>query len=138
MGTNYYLHLDPATREPSVLHIGKSSAGWCFSLHVIPQLRLNTLEDWKAEFALGRIFDTDDEPMDEPISIEEMLGVITKRAWPHEKSNNWYDQNGAEPGPNGLARHRIGPGRDAMGIDPNSGCCGHGEGTWDYIRGEFC
>jgi len=134
MGTNYYLHLDPATREPSVLHIGKASGGWCFSLHVIPTLRLHTLEDWKAEFALGRIIDDSEG---EQLSVELMLKIITERKWPHERPAGWLEQNGAEPGPNGLARHRIGPGRDAMGFDPNSGCCGHGEGTWDYIRGDF-
>ena len=42
MGTNYYLHR-PRTNEcehcgradeAPPLHIGKSSSGWCFSLHV--------------------------------------------------------------------------------------------------------
>lgn len=34
--------------------------------------------------------------------------------------------NHAEPGPNGLLRHKIGP-----------YCLGHGEGTWDLMPGEF-
>ena len=29
-----------------VLHIGKSSSGWCFSLHVIPEQGINSLQDW--------------------------------------------------------------------------------------------
>ena len=35
--------------------------------------------------------------------------------------------NYAEPGPNGLVRAKI------NGVH----CIGHGEGTWDYITGEF-
>ena len=44
MGTNYYLHKKPPCEacghEPAPLHIGKSSGGWCFSLHVIPEIAL--------------------------------------------------------------------------------------------------
>jgi hypothetical protein len=42
MGTNFYLKSPDA--EP--LHIGKSSAGWCFSLRVYPEYGINNLEDW--------------------------------------------------------------------------------------------
>jgi len=35
--------------------------------------------------------------------------------------------NQAEPGPDGLARHKVNDGH----------CIGHGEGTWDLIIGEF-
>jgi len=51
MGTNYYLY--PASpckacgRSYEAKHIGKSSAGWCFLLHVIPEEGINDLEDWK-------------------------------------------------------------------------------------------
>src|SRR5450631_1105933 len=37
MGTNYYLQLpgcDHCNRAGDRLHIGKSSGGWCFALHV--------------------------------------------------------------------------------------------------------
>jgi hypothetical protein len=56
MGTNYYSvrrgveELDSdafwALRDEDsddCLHIGKSSLGWCFSLHVIPERGINTL-----------------------------------------------------------------------------------------------
>ena len=38
----------------------------------------------------------------------------------------WVQNHHAIPGPNGLLRHRIG-----------EHCIGHGDGTWDLIRGEF-
>lgn len=50
MGTNYYLHTKPdcecCGRGFEPLHIGKSSGGWCFSLHVMPEDNINTLDDW--------------------------------------------------------------------------------------------
>ena len=58
MGTNYYWS-EEACQSPCKhcrggdrLHIWKSSGGWCFSLHVIPYEGINTLDDWKAKFAL--------------------------------------------------------------------------------------
>lgn len=53
MGTNYYLKPKPCEccgRTDEGLHIGKSSAGWCFSLHVIPEEGINGLDDWKSRF----------------------------------------------------------------------------------------
>ena len=41
MGTNYYL-----VTEEGRKHIGKSSGGWCFSLHVYPEEDINDLQDW--------------------------------------------------------------------------------------------
>jgi len=136
MGTNYYLE----TQEPCPhcsrgydrLHIGKSSVGWCFSLHIIPKLGINTLDDWKKQWEGKKIFDE----YENEISHQEMLSIITdrKKDFPLTKVpfgyNSWntfYRNNHAEPGPNGLVRHQI----------DNIHCIGHGEGTWDYIKGEF-
>ncbi len=131
MGTNYYWHEEtkPAcahcgkSAEEEVLHIGKSSAGWCFSLHVTDEIK--SLDDWKAKFAgPGKIINE----YDEPLTVAQMLEIITERSWP--TSSGWtayeYSQNFAEPGPNNLARHRIG-----------DYCVGHGEGTWDLMPGCF-
>lgn len=50
MGTNYYLEPKPPCqccgRPFEQLHIGKSSAGWCFALHVIPERGIKDLDDW--------------------------------------------------------------------------------------------
>lgn len=126
MGTNYYLHEDTCPhcgRGPESLHIGKSSFGWCFGLHVIPEENLDSLEAWRARWPAGIIKDE----YGETITPEEMLRVITEREWagrPMGETN--MAENCAEPGPNKLLRHAIG-----------RYCVGHGEGTWDLVPGEF-
>jgi hypothetical protein len=146
MGTNYYAVMAehetdcPHCNRPGYLavsrwHIGKSSYGWCFSLHVgsgsEPEIPKN-LEEWqeawkdalRIEDEYGRV-----------LMIEEMEKIITQRHGvqsPEAKYPDttglasWYKSNYAEPGPNNLARHSLG-----------HGCVGHGEGTWDLITGEF-
>lgn len=139
MGTNYYFYKKRA-REHSY-HIGKSSAGWCFSLHVYPEHGINTLADWKLKFALPNYVIKDE--YGKKISAQEMISIITVRSGTFDKSgpfpsdniffNNcsgWGDylrRNNAVLGPNKLMRHKI-----AEGI-----CVGHGEGTWDYLIGDF-
>lgn len=130
MGTNYYLitkicqHCNRAGEEK---HIGKSSGGWHFALHVEPEDDIATLDDWKALFAQpdSKIFDE----YGKEITVDEMLKIITERSW--QRKNDWpkeqYEQNHAQPGINGLVRHKIEPGH----------CVSHGEGTWDCIVGEF-
>ncbi len=96
MGTNYYLYDKPPCKECGrpyeAKHIGKSSAGWCFSLHVIPEDGINDLEDWEK---LWNQYDT--EIMDEygnPLAPSEMLSIITGRSGsiPRE-SAQWYREN---------------------------------------------
>lgn len=129
MGTNYYLYPQPACphcgREYELLHIGKSSAGWCFALHVIPG-EINTLDDWIVRWkAPGAVIK--DEYQRE-LTPEEMYAVITQRSW---KSTGvpaaFLEVNHAELGPNGLLRHRLMSGH----------CTGHGDGTWDHVIGVF-
>lgn len=51
MGTNYYLHRESCAhcgRGDGPLHIGKSGAGWAFSLHVYPEDGIKDLGDWQA------------------------------------------------------------------------------------------
>ena len=129
MGTNYYLESNacPTCGKPEKepLQIGKSSAGWCFALHVIPEEHLNSLDDWKAMFAMPgtRIVDE----YGAVIPVDEMVKRITERSWPRKPDHTFnYEGNYAEPGPNGLVRHKIG-----------QYCVGHGEGTWDLIPGYF-
>ena len=138
MGTNYYIEQDPPCKECGrgweQYHIGKSSGGWCFSLHVDPDNGINTLEDIKG---LWKGKDIVDEYGDR-ISKKEMFSVITKRigSWKHEKEKypfgytSWaafHKTNSSENGPNNLLRHKI----------DGTHCIGHGDGTYDYITGEF-
>lgn len=125
MGTNYYLEgpLCPTCgRGPESLHIGKSSCGWCFALHVTDEIE--SLEDWQVEWKKpGRVIKNE---YGDTVSAAEMLEIITKR-----RGGGWDAQelkeNSAVRGPNGLARHRV----------DRFHCVGHGSGTWDLIASEF-
>lgn len=121
MGTNYY-----ATRGEERLHIGKSSGGWCFSLHIIPEYGLDDLDDWMEHLSRPDVRIEDE--YGRSLDIESMLEVIINRGRADREMPNelWLRQNYAEPGPNGLVRHSLG-----------RGCSGHGEGTWDLVPGEF-
>lgn len=141
MGTSYYLRPGPLGGEE--LHIGKSSGGWCFSLHVIPEEGLNSLEDWKRRFKRNP-FSTVRDEYGRAVSKAEMLSIITERKCDKDWDDEWWNysilgrpspysseadfhrKNGSLRGPNGLLRHQIG-----------RFCVGHGEGTWDLIQGDF-
>lgn len=147
MGTNYTLYRTPLKRceccghieEPSFdnqLHIGKSSGGWVFSLHVIPELGIHDLPDWVPLFEQGTIKDE----YGAVVTPEEMMKIITERSWPHRnwETDDWHcyrayrdeadfhQKNHSLRGPNGLLRHQLG-----------RWCTKHGEGTWDCIPGDF-
>lgn len=128
MGTNYYLQQQPPCaccgKAGEPLHIGKSSGGWCFSLHVIPEQGIHDLEDWRRLW--GKEGATILDEYDQTITKDEMDSIITDRSWPNDKNNFDYQRNHAIPGPNNLARHELG-GR----------CIRNGKGTWDCIVGEF-
>ena len=131
MGTNYYYIPKPPCeccgREYERIHIGKSSAGWCFSLNVIPEDNINDLNDWKVLWQVpeSRIMNE----YGEDISVQDMILIITdrKRKNPPTWSLSCYNQNYAQPGPNNLVRAKI----------DHHHCVGHGEGTWDLITGDF-
>lgn len=125
MGVNYYMnyYLREERRDP--LHIGKSAAGWCFGLHVIPEEGLNSLDDWRARWSAPDVFIVDEYGV--AVSPTEMEVIITQREWRHPRIDFDHVRNHAVPGPKGLVRHRIWPDH----------CIGHGEGTWDLLIGEF-
>lgn len=135
MGTNYYAHANVCSqcgRSDERRHVGKSSAGWCFSLHVYPEDDLNTLDDWRREWH-GRIL-RDEYSKD--VDVADMLRTITERSWSQTERaapfgypswQEFHRLNHSQPGPNGLVRHAI-DGRH---------CIGHGAGTWDYCVGDF-
>jgi len=142
MGTNYYYHKSPPCphcgRNDEPLHIGKSSGGWCFSLHVTPEQGINSLDDW------CKLWDNEDtyilDEYDQEITVDKMLCIIKERkgygdlrwdkVWFSDKyyksEAEFHEKSHSQRGPEGLLRHRIGP-----------YCIGHGEGTWDLCPGEF-
>lgn len=131
MGTNYYLHEKDdcpcCKRGYDPLHIGKSSWGWCFSLHVILKENINTLDDWRGRWSKDGVVIRDE--YGDTITADQMNEIITNRS--HPEPNTWtaieYQRNQSAPGPNNLVRHVV----------DHRHCIGHGDGTWDYITGDF-
>jgi hypothetical protein len=121
MSTNYYLKIKG--QEPK--HIGKSSAGWCFTLRVYPSDGIHNLVDWiKHIITLDKPKIKDE--YGEKLTLRELLAQITERSRSEPGNLHLAEKNGAVKGPNNLARHKI-----------DQFCIGHGEGTWDYVIGEF-
>lgn len=129
MGTNYYCDEEDVVcptcnhaKNGYNKHIGKSSMGWCFSLHVYPEDGINFLDDWRKFLSTaGRIYDE----YDTDYTVDELMSIITDRSHKGSWTEEDLAENSAVAGPNGLARH-------------DSRCCvGHGKGTWDYIDGDF-
>jgi hypothetical protein len=111
MGTNFYLQEKPpcseCKREFERLHIGKSSGGWCFSLHVIPELGINNLSDWENRwYEPGATIWNE---YDEQVSPSDMYMTIAER--PPDQCRQRHD----------IGRY----------------CLGWGDGTYDFVPGEF-
>lgn len=125
MGTNYYHVPDPCPTcgHGEEMHIGKSSGGWCFLLHVYPEYGINDLGDWEAIWSIGQIRNE----YGDTISPEDMKKTITERTWTGpQMSRSEMASNYATEGPNGLLRHRL-----------MHGVVKHGEGTWDCSTNDF-
>lgn len=135
MGTNYYLETEVCPhchRSAERLHIGKSSAGWCFSLHVDAEISINSLDDWRERWSAPRSRIVDE--YGRQYTPQEMVDCITKRHRERSPTPGYYPswdefhrRNSSEDGPNGMIRSRI----DGLR------CVGHGDGTYDLIVGEF-
>lgn len=139
MGTNYYLQSKDKS-EPA-RHLGKSSGGWVFSLHVYPEEGINTWEDVFAvcRWTIGDGGYIKNEYGDE-VPFSDFVDIVTNRSrskWIDEEGivlSSWYKsvedflkKNHAERGPNNLLRHKI----------DGTHCIGHGNGTYAYIVGDF-
>lgn len=125
MSMNYYLEHDG-----DMLHIGMSSKGWAFQLHVIPEMGLWDLPQWLPLLMAFRILDEQDRPVPLLTLLQVILGregVASDR--PPLGYTSWadfYQINRAEPGPFNLHRCKIGV-----------SCMAHGAGTYDLVLGEF-
>lgn len=133
MGTNYYLydckpckHCNRGYSDTDKIHIGKSSSGWHFSLRVDPEQGINSLDDWKKLWNKPYAHIEDENGEEE--TPTSMLAIIQNRSSTLPRSEDFdYAMNCAEPGLNGLVR---------VVVDGKN-CAGHGDGTYDYILGEF-
>ena len=92
-----------------------------------PERGINNLEDW-LDLLYGSFSGIEDE-YGSWLTPAEMLEQRTFRDWEgtYTYSPEFHMQNCSESGPNGLLRCKV------DGVH----CIGHGEGTYDYIVGEF-
>lgn len=91
MGTNYYLYKKEDTckcckRPFEPLHIGKSSYGWVFALHIIPEDGIHDLDDWEKLWNQEKAIIKNE--YDEIISPEKMMLIITDRDSFNMRRNN--------------------------------------------------
>lgn len=149
MGTNYYFaRTCECCGHVERYHIGKSSAGWCFGLHVGTEaeplevelrqkyapitVEIRDWPDWQCAIVTGaelgwRVVDE----YGRGTTLMELADIVENRSWPQSPGAHSlfdFERNKAELGPNGLVRSKV-DGRY---------CVGHGAGTWDLIVGEFC
>lgn len=112
MGTNFYLIrecCEHCGRGSDRLHIGKSSAGWVFSLCTHPDEGINSLADWEEQWSQPntRIMNE----YGDAVPLAHLKEIILERRWRGEVPR----------------RHPI-DGRH---------CIAHGDGTYDLMQGEF-
>lgn len=157
MGTNFYLVYNEeedtecpccghVKKERKKRHLGKSSAGWCYALHVYPEEGLHTLEDMKKH--ISKVCGEEGYIEDEYGTIlehrAEWYETVERRSYKasvsyqrdlaeafghrrYQSVQHYLDAMQAVEGPNNLLRAKI-DGRH---------CIGHGTGTWDCMVGEF-
>ena len=124
MGTNYFAIVNLG--GPRVkLHIGKSSIGWCFALHVTDGIA--SLADWRRVWA--QAFVTIEDEYGAPIDADAMLEIIKDRVFqrPSQPEAAWFVDNCATRGPHGLARQTY---HATMPPDPAND-------TYTLISGDF-
>lgn len=156
MGTNYYLVYNETIDDTcpccghsiikkKELHLGKSSSGWTFALHVYPEKGIYTWADIQFEivYAIKDGGYIKDGYGDEVVEYNAFLEIVEERGCqqtfdhqfalanyysPHIRSvEDYLQRNNAVRGPNNLLRSKI----------DNVHCIGHGKGTYDYCVGEF-
>ena len=128
MGTNYYIELgrcDKCGRSDEWWHIGKSSYGWAFALHVEPDQGINDLKD-----VTEKMLEVGAKIANEygrRLLVSEMVDHIVNRQRDETIEGELSDDDYAEFDVSiGLARAKVG-----------GNCIGHGKGTYDLITGEF-
>lgn len=140
MGTNFYVVGEACKhcgRSDPRRHIGKSSVGWVFSLHIYPDEGINTFDDWKL-ILLGNIYKIEDEYGNEFDPLQMMKIIADRKAkngdekWdkPPYGYASWgvfHLENHSMKGPHGLLRH----------VPDGYHCLGNGDGTFDYMIGDF-
>ena len=133
MGTNYYWTAKECEAPcehcagAEELHIGKSSGGWVFALHIYPSRGIFDLSDWAKLWTTGIIKDE----YGRVTTSTAMKIVIEDRSWDrgelHVQTKQFLSDNYAVLGPKGLLRADS---NRRSGVHP-------GKGTWDCHEGDF-
>jgi len=124
MSINFYAHINlggPVVK----LHIGKSSAGWCFALCVHPEHGINLLADWRTVWEQPQVTIVDE--YGDVRTVADLVDTITNREWRGIHDARWWRDNCAVDGPRGLARQTY---HATLPPDPASD-------TYTLISGEF-
>lgn len=128
---NYYM-IDSMT-DKFRYHIGKSSFGWTFSLHIKPPF-INGIKEIERFLSLQSVHVEDQNK--NILTKDEMLSIIYNRIgedkWWNEITQEWLDQRDAIKDPRNLVRFKVGD------IDVHVKCIGYEDGPWDLIVGDFC
>ena len=95
MGTNYYIETEKCEccDRSDMIHIGKSSCGWVFSLHETEELK--SLENWITKLLHGTISDEYGREID----FRSMINTISNRSFGKIGSKDyglWKIENGKE------------------------------------------
>lgn len=126
MSTNFYIHKNCCNycNRFDKVHVGKAARGWNF------QIANDNFPDFEGLVtALAQNKDSIFNENGELVSFEDMVAIIAARthycsAW---LKGPWLEENDAEPGLNGLARHK----------ENFPGLVKHGKGTYDFFSGNF-
>lgn len=131
MGTNYYVktgekYVKNGWLTEEIYHIGKSSYGWYFALHVIPWAGLNSFEDWK-EYLKGK---TIHDEYGRKVSYSRMIKTILRDS----KDESWGKQSNYEEG---LVVSDDGDYKTCVGKYGLHYCIGRGA-CLDRVNGDGC
>lgn len=134
MGTNYYLKSDEPFDglgfDTTTIHLGKSSSGWHFSLHVYPKQGISNWNNWMVLLLVAIEGDGAfiENEYGEKISFASFYDTVVNRKGrgTEDCTEAFLKSNYTERGYAGLLRHALLKGY----------CIGHSEGTYDYLIGE--
>ena len=136
MGTNYYHHemapCDHCGAESPRRHIGKSSAGWVFALHVSPEDGIVDLPDWQRLWERSGVISDEYGETISPVDMWQRIavrgsGTPKPKPYGYDSWDEFHRRNHSLiDAASGLLRSRI-----------NAHCIGPGAGTWDRMIGEF-
>ncbi len=131
-GTDYYLVKNSflGLRDATRKHLGRSVSGWCFFLHIYPRDKVFTWGDMK--LYLNEVVDNGYKIVNTHgmvVTLDNFVEIVEERQriYRPKRDPEWFKENFAKSGPNGLARHKV----------DGYLCVGNGDGPYDYMLSDF-